>query len=178
MFLRALAIVTVVLLAVPASAFAHVELSPESVEPGSFTLFTVLSPNENEQPMTSLRLNLPPGVLLDSAADTPGFTTRVLENQAHRKVGILWQGGSLAPEDLALFHFSASVPTQTGVQRLTALQTFADGSTRLWNTPQVSVESGDSDSSTVPLVVAIVALVAALASLLATGLLLLRTRAA
>ena len=50
--MRALALAAAVLLVFPAAASAHVEMSPDRVDPGSFTLFTVLSPNESEQPLT------------------------------------------------------------------------------------------------------------------------------
>jgi uncharacterized protein YcnI len=177
MFLRALAIAAVAILAVPATALAHVELSPDRVEPGSFTLFTVLSPNENDQPLTGLRLTLPSGMSLDAAADTPGFTTKVLENASHRVVGISWQGGSVPPEDLALFRFSASVDDTVGVRKLTGLQTFADGSTRLWRTPQVEVESASqSDSNTLPIALAAVAAALAIAALGVCALLLRERR--
>ena len=57
--MRALALAAAVLLVFPAAASAHVEMSPDRVDPGSFTLFTVLSPDESEQPLTGLRLTVP-----------------------------------------------------------------------------------------------------------------------
>ena len=107
--MRALALAAAVLLVFPAAASAHVEMSPDRVDPGSFTLFTVLSPDESEQPLTGLRLTIPSGMEVDGAAATPGFTTQLVRDQSHRIVAISWQGGSVAPDDLGLFRFSASV---------------------------------------------------------------------
>ena len=112
--MRALALAAAVLLVFPAAAAAHVEMSPDRVEPGSFTLFTVLSPDESEQPLTGLRLTVPDGMEVDGAAATPGFTTELVRDQSHRIVAISWQGGSVAPDDLGLFRFSASVGSDEG----------------------------------------------------------------
>ena len=75
----ALLVALAVGLALPATADAHVQLTPDKVAPGAFTLFTVLSPNESVQPLTGLQLTIPEGMLIDSAGDTPGFTTKVVE---------------------------------------------------------------------------------------------------
>jgi YD repeat-containing protein len=148
--MRAFALAAVVLLAFPAAASAHVEMSPERVDPGSFTLFTVLSPNESEQSLTGLRLTVPDGMEVDGAASTPGFTTQLVRDQSHRIVAISWQGGSVAPDDLALFRFSASVGSSDTTLHLVGVQTFADGTTKVWKTPVVEVakESGGSSSDT------------------------------
>jgi len=148
--LRALALAAVALLAFPAAASAHVEMSPDRVDPGSFTLYTVLSPNESKQPLTGLRLTVPGGMEVDAAAATPGFTTQLVRDQSHRVVAISWQGGSVAADDLALFRFSASVESSETTLHLVGLQTFADGSTKVWKTPVVEVakESAGSSSDT------------------------------
>jgi uncharacterized protein YcnI len=145
--MRGIALAAVVLLAFPATAAAHVEMSPDRVDPGSFTLYTVLSPNESEQPLTGLRLTIPEGMEVDGAASTPGFTTQVVRDQSHHIVAISWQGGSVQPDDLALFRFSASVGSDKGTIHLVGVQTFADGSTKVWNTPEVDVEAESSGSS-------------------------------
>jgi uncharacterized protein YcnI len=145
---RALVLAAAALLAFPAAASAHVEMSPDRVDPGSFTLYTVLSPNESDQPLTGLRLIVPDGIEVDGAAATPGFTTELVRDQSHRIVAISWQGGSVPPEDLGLFRFSASVGSAETALHLIGVQTFADGSTKEWKTPVVEVakESGGSSS--------------------------------
>jgi uncharacterized protein YcnI len=146
--MRAFALAAAVLLVFPAAAAAHVEMSPDRVEPGSFTLFTVLSPDESEQPLTGLRLTVPDGMEVDGAAATPGFTTELVRDQSHRIVAVSWQGGSVAPDDLGLFHFSASVGSDEGDLHLVGVQTFADGSTKVWKTPVVEVAKDSTGSGT------------------------------
>jgi uncharacterized protein YcnI len=139
MRLRACALAAVALAATPAVAAAHVELSPDRVAPGSFTLFTVLSPDESRSPLRALELSLPAGVEVDAVADTPGFTSRAVTDQTHRVTAIQWTGGDVPPGHLALFRFTASVGDAAGIRHLTGVQTFADGTTRVWRTPQVEV---------------------------------------
>jgi MYXO-CTERM domain-containing protein len=146
--MRAFALAAAALLVFPAAAAAHVEMSPDRVEPGSFTLFTVLSPDESEQPLTGLRLTVPDGMEVDGAAATPGFTTELVRDQSHRIVAISWQGGSVASDDLGLFRFSASVGSSEGEVHLVGVQTFADGSTKVWKTPVVEVAKESTGSGT------------------------------
>jgi hypothetical protein len=63
----------------------------------------------------------------------------VVRDQTKRVATLSWQGGSVPPGGLALFQFSASVPDTTGEVRLTATQTFADGSTKIWTSPVITV---------------------------------------
>jgi hypothetical protein len=88
--------------------------------------------------LTGLQLTIPPGLLVNSVADTPGFTSRVVQDQSHRIAGLSWQSGSVPPTRLALFHFSG-LTTGTGVLQLTGIQHFADGSSRLWRSPTITV---------------------------------------
>lgn len=156
-----------VALALPVGAAAHVQLTPARVAPGSFTLFTVLSPNESAQELTGLQLTIPEGLLVDSVSDTPGFTTRVIEDPQHRVAGLSWQGGRVAPARLALFHFSGT-PVGSGLLQLTGIQHFADGSTRLWHSPEVTVAS-DSGSGRDSLTLGVAAAALALSLLLAVA---------
>jgi hypothetical protein len=160
---RAALVAALLCLALPAGAAAHVQLSPDRVAPGSFTLFTVLSPNESAQPLTGLQLTIPEGLLINSVADTPGFTTKVVQDQSHRVAGLSWQGGNVAPTRLALFHFSG-LATGTGQLELTGIQHFADGSTRLWHSPVITVAEPETASSrdSLTLGIAVAALVLAL----------------
>ena len=153
-------------LALPASAAAHVELSPDHVPPGAFTLFTVLSPNESAQRLTALQLTIPDGLVVDAVADTPGFTTKVVEDERHRIAGLSWQGGDVAPDRLALFRFSAT-PQTSGLLQLTAIQHFADGTTRLWHSPQIDAAAVATKRDSLTFALAAAAL--ALALLLSGG---------
>jgi hypothetical protein len=164
MRLRACALAAVGLLAMPATAAAHVELSPDRVSPGAFTLFTVLSPNEGRSPLTALRLTVPAGMEVDAAADTPGFSTATVTDQSHRTIAIVWSGGRVPPDHLALFRFSASVGNAPGALQMTAVQTFANGTTKTWTTPQVEVADPTQSSDGLARGLAAGALVAATAA--------------
>jgi periplasmic copper chaperone A len=135
------------LLALPATAQAHVELTPDSVEAGGDALITIKSPNEAKVPLTGLRMTIPEDLVVEGAAAAPGFTLQVVRDQAGRVATLSWQGGSLPPEGLALFQFAATAPDSTGPVEMTATQTFADGSTKQWTTPVLEVTSSSADSS-------------------------------
>jgi uncharacterized protein YcnI len=161
--LRAALLAAVVALVLPSAAAAHVQLSPNRVEPNAFTLFTVLSPNESVQPLTGLQLVIPEGLQVDSVADTPGFTTKIVDDQQHRIAGLSWQGGRVGSARLALFHFSG-IAGNDGVLQLTGIQRFADGSTQVWHSPTVTVAAaeGSSQRDSLTLGLAVAALVIAL----------------
>jgi uncharacterized protein YcnI len=147
MRVRIAACIAAAALAFPATASAHVEFSPESVAPGSFTLYDVLSPNESQSQLTGVRITLPEGLEVDSIADTPGFTSELVHDQANRVIGLSWQGGSVDPGHMAVFRFSASVPDTSGTLTATAIQSFADGSSKTWH-PTVDVADADGGNST------------------------------
>lgn len=135
------------LLAAPATAQAHVELTPEQAAPGESVLVTVTAPNESDVQMTGLRLTIPPELIIAGAVPAAGFTTDVIEDQSGRDATISWQGGSVDPGLLALFQFSGTMPDQEGTVTLTALQTFSDGSQKLWEDTAVIDVTGSSASS-------------------------------
>jgi hypothetical protein len=168
MLLRLVVLMLAAVLVIPSAAAAHVELTPDQVAPSSFTLFTVLSPNESEQPLTGLRLSIPNGMTVEGAADTPGFTTRPIFDSRHRLSTLSWTGGSVPPDGLALFRFSASVGAATGTLQLVGVQTFADGSTKTWNTPELAVAE-DSQSDTTARALGFVGIGMAAAALAAAG---------
>jgi len=138
----------VALLALPATAQAHVELTPDSVEPGGDALFTIKSPNESTVPLTGLRMTIPADLVVEGAAAAPGFTLQVVRDQAGRVATLSWQGGSVPPAGLALFQFAATAPDSSGEVKMTATQTFADGSTKLWTSPVIEVAAQDTSDTT------------------------------
>jgi periplasmic copper chaperone A len=153
---RTLLVALAALLVLPASAQAHVQLTPDAVAPGSDALFTIRSPNESQQPLTGLRLTIPASLVVEGAAATPGFTSQVVRDQAGRAVTLSWQGGDIPAGGLALFQFSATVPQSSGQIRLTATQTFADGSTKLWHSAVIDVTApGSGDDGTARLLAAL-----------------------
>jgi periplasmic copper chaperone A len=175
---RALLCIALAMLVAPATASAHVELTPGTLAPGTNGLITVMSPNESDQALTGLRLTIPPELTIAGVVPAPGFTTDVVEDQSGRVATISWQGGSIDPGLLALFQFSATAPDQERTITLTALQTFADGSQKLWEDTavlDVAPDSGSSGSDTLARVLGGIGIAFSVAAGLGL-LLVLRTR--
>jgi uncharacterized protein YcnI len=153
------------------SADAHVLIRPDRAPTETLTLFTVLSPDEKAVPLTALRVTIPPGLVVSSVADTPGYRTQIVHDQSFRVAAIAWTGGDTAPTHLALFHFAALTPSRPTTVRLSGLQTFGDGSTKLW--PHVHIEIASTappaSSDTASPAEVILALVFATAALVAAG---------
>jgi uncharacterized protein DUF1775 len=84
---------------------------------------------------------------VDSIAEAPGLTSELVHDQANHVIGLSWQGGSIDPGHMAVFRFSASVPDTTGTLTATAIQSFADGSSKTWH-PAVEVADEGGGSST------------------------------
>jgi CheY-like chemotaxis protein len=135
-----------VLVPMPAAARAHVLLRPDRAAAATLVLLTVLLPDESSVPMTGLRLTVPPGLVVDSIADMPGYTAQIVRDQSHRPVALSWQGGRTTADHLALFRFAALTPAHAQTVTLTAVQTFADGSTHVWRSARVTV-GGSGGSS-------------------------------
>src|SRR5262245_37716472 len=127
------AAVAAVMLVFPASAFAHVEITPDEIAPGGAGLFTITAPVEGDQPMTGLKLTIPSQLPIEGVSPAPGLTGEGVRDQSGAVTALSWQGGSIPSEQVGLFQFSGSVPDSVGDLRMVAVQTFADGSTKTWN---------------------------------------------
>ncbi len=114
-------------------AFAHVEIGPEQVAPGSFGTYTVQVPNEKDDEDTiGLDLALPQGFLLESAESVPGWRTTVDVSGNGTPVAVHWRGGHLAPHTFGQFAITGKVPKQPGTLRFPAVQRY-ETSTESWN---------------------------------------------
>ena len=90
MRVRALPIALAALLAVPATAQAHVELTPDVAAPGGDALFTVKSPNEStDQPATTLSTTATATATATAAASTAPSGRRL------RPSGRTWRAARL-----------------------------------------------------------------------------------
>jgi uncharacterized protein YcnI len=128
-------------------ARAHVLIRPQHAPPGTLVLFTVLSPDEKGVPLTGLRLSIPTTLVVSSIGDTAGYSAQIVRDQNFRPIALTWQGGHTTPAHLALFHFAALTPPQPATVTLTGVQTFADGSTRIWRNARVVIGDAPGDSS-------------------------------
>jgi len=105
------------------AAFAHVEISPQQVAPGSFGTYTVQVPNEKtDEDTVGLDLTIPKGFLLESAESVPGWRTTVDVRRDGTPVAVHWKGGRLAPHTFGQFAITGRVPKEPGTLRFPAVQ--------------------------------------------------------
>jgi hypothetical protein len=143
----ALAVAVVCIAASAGVAGAHVLIRPQRARTGTLVLFTVLSPDEKSVTLTGLRLSIPTNLVVSSIGDTPGYSAQIVRDQSYRPIALSWQGGHTMPAHLALFHFAALTPPQPATVTLTGVQTFADGSTRIWRSARVVIGAAPAGSS-------------------------------
>jgi periplasmic copper chaperone A len=162
--------VTVVALALPAAASAHVTIQPNTAAAGGFTRVDVRVPNERDDAgTTQVRVQLPPGFTSASYEPRPGWkvtTKKVKLDQPIKTedgfeidegIGeITWTGdgkqGVIAPGQFVDFGLSLKMPDGNAGDKLTfkALQTYDDGEVVRWIGP----EGSDNPSPAVTLTAA------------------------
>jgi uncharacterized protein YcnI len=115
----------------PASAWAHVQVLPATVAPGDPTLFTVLVPNERDDPTVQVDLQVPAGVIPFGFEETPGWERSETTKPDGSLDVVSWKG-SLPPGGFVRFSFLASPPEEEGTIAWPAVQTYADGTKVRW----------------------------------------------
>jgi periplasmic copper chaperone A len=165
-----LAAVSVLALAVPATASAHVTIQPSTGPSGGFARLDMLVPNERSDAGTvKLDVQLPPGVISASYAPVPGWSVKVAREKLDQPIQtadgfqvdeqisrITWTGrgmqGVIPPGAFQQFGLSVKLPSgQPGdVVTFKALQTYDDGEVVRWIGP----EGSDNPSPAVTLTTA------------------------
>ena len=135
-------------LAAPAAAFAHAELSPAVGLKGHTALYTLAVPTEKEDAQTTqIEFTPPAGFSIDSFVPSPGWK-RVLQQTGSGEHAVItkvtWSGGHVPTEEDAAFSFLA-VPSDAKTYTFGVRQTYSDGTVVDWNGP----ESSDTPSPTV-----------------------------
>jgi uncharacterized protein YcnI len=178
------------LAAVPAAAliaaplaWGHAEISPDLVRANETQMFTLAVPTEKANANTTrVEMTPPQGFAIDSFVSAAGWKRAVLSTGSGEDTVITkvtWSGGSVPPEDDAVFQFLASTDASKTYE-FKVRQFYSDGSVVDWSgpessdTPAPAVEAksdlggggGSSTLAIVALVVAVVALVLALVALL------------
>jgi uncharacterized protein YcnI len=169
-------------LAVAPLAWGHAEISPAVVQSKLTQMFTLAVPTEKENANTTkVELTPPQGFAIDSFVPTPEWKRDVQQTGSGEETVIqkvTWSGGSVPPEDDAVFQFLANTDASKSYD-FKVRQFYSDGSVVDWSGPESSdtpapvVEAksdlGGGGSSTleiIALVVAGLALVLALVALL------------
>jgi uncharacterized protein YcnI len=136
-----------VLVAIPATASAHVVVHPEQVEVAQFQTFTVAVPNEKDVAVTEIRLTVPEG--LQSVAPTvkPGWQINT-EKSGNAVTEIVWTAGSIPAGQRDDFTFSAQSPAKATELDWKAYQTYEDGTVVSWDqAPSAAGHDDDDDES-------------------------------
>ena len=119
-----------VAIAIPSSAFAHVGVLPRESKPGVEERYTVRVPTEGAVATTSIRLDIPDGVMLLEVEKYGGESFEV-QKQADRIVAITWTR-NIPPRESANFYFRARNPQAGSEIAWKAHQHFADATTTDW----------------------------------------------
>ena len=167
-------------LALPATAFAHSEVSPPVALAKASQVYTLAVPTEQDNAETTeVQLTPPPGFSIDSFVPAPGWTRKVQQTGSGEEAVITkvtWTGGHVPTGEDAAFSFLA-VASAAKTYTFGVRQTYSDGSVVDWNgdessdTPSPTIDvraslGGGGSSSTL----ALVALVVGAAGLLLGGL--------
>jgi uncharacterized protein YcnI len=133
-------------LVLPATAGAHVTLSPDSVPADGFVRFTVNVPNERDDASTvKVSLQLPPGLTFVGFQPKPGWKRTITMVKLDKPVTVegvkitetvgtvTWSGGKIGPGEFDQFGVSAHVPPTVGATLvMPATQTYSDGELVRW----------------------------------------------
>lgn len=135
-------------LALPASAFAHAELSPPVGLKGKLEFYTLAVPTEKDNATTtSIELTVPSGFGIDSFAPSPGWTRKLAQTGSGENAVIqtvTWTGGRTPTGEDSVFSFLASGSAEK-TYTFGVRQTYSDGSVVDWTGP----ESSDTPAPTI-----------------------------
>jgi periplasmic copper chaperone A len=128
---RALITAALLLAALAPAAAAHVQVMPKQVAPNDPVVFTVLVPNERDNPTTSVQVEIPEGVVPFSFEDTPGWERQTDTAEDGSVTSVEWTG-ELPEGAFVRFGILASTPETEGTLTFRAVQTYADGTEAAW----------------------------------------------
>ena len=156
MRVRAAACIALGVLAVPASADAHVTINPREWEAGGFARFAVRVPNERDTAdATRITMRLPENVLSASFQPVEGWRRTVqmerldepIEEEGEdpiteRLATVTWSGGRIKPGEFQEFGVSFQVPDDAVGESLAfpALQRYSNGEVVRWIGPEEADE--------------------------------------
>ena len=115
---------------IASNAFAHVTVRPRESKPGTTETYTVRVPTEGKVATTSVVLDVPQGVTIDSVAPADGVTSE-LKRAADRVVAITWTV-TISPGENKEFVFVAKNPSAGTEIAWKAHQRYADGTSSEW----------------------------------------------
>jgi len=135
-------------IAVPASASAHVVVRPNEVNVAAYQTFTVSVPNEKENLTTSVRIVIPDGVNNATPTVKPGWEIET-KKTGDKVTEISWTGGAIPVGQRDDFTFSAQAPDKQSTIIWKAYQKYEDGTTVAWDQKPTD-KQGDEDGAKGP----------------------------
>ena len=120
----------VVLTLVASVAFAHVSVRPRESKQRITEKYTVRVPTEGKVATTSVVLDVPEGVMIDSVEPAEGVATD-LKREAGRIVSITWTV-TINPGENKEFVFVAKNPSEAAELSWKAHQRYTDGTSSEW----------------------------------------------
>ncbi len=123
-----LAVLSAAALFMTAPAFAHISIWPRDSMVGATEKYTLRVPNENKMPSTSVELDVPEGIVVETLA-MPGNWKYELKKTGDKITGIVWQV-NIPPAEFVELSFIARNPGATVKQVVWGIrQKFSDGHT-------------------------------------------------
>jgi uncharacterized protein YcnI len=125
-----LLLVLLVVLALPAAAFAHVTVLPAFVEDGQRSTLLFTAPNERApHAVTELTVRVPQGMQISALPPPPGWRLVVSAGTAR------WTGGRTGPKQIDRFRLAARTDEAPQGVTLQAVQRYDDGARVRWSIP-------------------------------------------
>ena len=147
---RVTATVAAALLALPATAAAHVTVQPTEVPAGEFKRLDVRVPNERDDASTTkVQVKFPPGFIFVSHEPVAGWTTQVKMAKLDEPVEAYGEqhdeqvdtitfstkGKGIGPGQFQDFGIYTKMPAKSGTLTFKAVQTYSNGEIVRWIGP-------------------------------------------
>lgn len=125
-------------LAVAATAFGHVRVSPRESTAGAAQKYTMSVPTERQSPTVRIEATFPASVTVTSLGVTPGWKVEERKDGDGRIIGAVWTGGSIPFAESAEFSFEARNPAAPTRLEWKVIQIYQDGTRSEWTGPEDS----------------------------------------
>jgi uncharacterized protein YcnI len=116
-------------------ASAHVTVLPKETTQGSYEMFTVRVPSENETiPTTQIKVEFPSDVTISRFEPKPGWKYEIEKDSAGKITSVTWiaENVGLSSTEFGLFNMQGKVADDATEIAFKAYQTYQDGSVVEW----------------------------------------------
>lgn len=123
-------------------ASAHVTVQPKETTQGSYEVFTVRVPSENETvPTTKIEVKFSADVNISRFEPKPGWTYEIQKDASGKITSVTWtaEGAGLSPTEFGQFNMQGKVEDKAKEIVWKAYQTYQDGSVVEWVGAEASV---------------------------------------